>query len=218
MAEHGIAEGQGLGERFVEALAYAAHLHAGQTRKASGTPYIAHLLGVTSLVLEAGADEDEAIAALLHDAIEDQGGAAMREEIRRRFGGRVAAIVDACSDAETLPKPPWRERKERFLASLHDAEPAVLRVVAADKLYNVRSLLRAYEQQGEALWARFRGGREGTLWYHREAARVLCARAEGWLFEDLARAVEGLLQAAEEKRSDPRGLGDPWSLTPDRPG
>jgi (p)ppGpp synthase/HD superfamily hydrolase len=192
MAEHGIAEGQGLGERFVEALAYAAQLHAGQRRKASGTPYIAHLLGVASLVLEAGADEDEAIAAVLHDAIEDRGGAAARQEIRQRFGDRVAAIVDGCSDAETVPKPPWRERKERFLASLHEADAAVLRVVAADKLYNVRSLLRAYRQQGEALWTRFRGGREGTLWYHREAARILCERGEGWLFEELARAVEEL--------------------------
>jgi len=199
MAEHGIAEGQGLGERFVEALAYAAQLHAGQRRKASGTPYIAHLLGVASLVLEAGADEDGVIAALLHDAIEDQGGAATRQEIRQRFGDRVAAIVDACSDAETLPKPPWRERKEHFLASLLEAEPAVLRVVAADKLYNVRSLLRAYRQQGEGLWARFRGGREGTLWYHREAARILCARQEGWLFDELAEAVEELARAMERE-------------------
>jgi (p)ppGpp synthase/HD superfamily hydrolase len=193
--------GQPLGERFVEALAYAARLHAGQTRKGSGTPYIAHLLGVTSLVLEAGADEEEAIAALLHDAIEDQGGAAVRQEIRQRFGERVAAIVDACSDAETVPKPPWRERKERFLASLGEAEPAVLRVVAADKLYNVRSLLRAYEQQGEALWERFRGGREGTLWYHRQVARILCAYGEGWLFDELAQAVKTLLDVVGREQA-----------------
>jgi GTP pyrophosphokinase len=178
----------------VEALDYATRLHAGQTRKGSGTPYVAHLLGVCSLVLEAGADEDEAIAALLHDAIEDQGGTAVRGEIRERFGSRVAALVEACSDAETIPKPPWRARKERFLASLEAAEPAVMRIVAADKLYNVRSLLRAYRQQGEALWGRFRGGREGTLWYHRETARILCARGEGWLFIELAEAVEALLR------------------------
>ena len=186
-----------LGPRFREALAYTARLHAGQTRKGSGTPYIAHLLGVASLVLEAGADEEEAIAALLHDVIEDQGGAAARQEIRLRFGDRVAAIVDGCSDAETVPKPPWRERKERFLASLHEADAAVLRVVAADKLYNVRSLLRAYRAQGESLWVRFRGGREGTLWYHREAARILCARGEGWLFEELSGAVDELLRVVE---------------------
>jgi GTP pyrophosphokinase len=187
----------------VEALAYAARLHAGQRRKGAGTPYVAHLLGVTALVLEAGADEDEAIAALLHDAIEDQGGAAVRDEIRVRYGARVATIVDACSDAETLPKPPWRERKERFLASLEEAEPAVLRVVAADKLYNVRSLLRAYRQQGEALWARFRGGREGTLWYHREAARILRARGRGWLFEELAEAVKELHDVVGARQTDP---------------
>jgi (p)ppGpp synthase/HD superfamily hydrolase len=198
MTELGVVEGQGLGERFEEALAYAAQLHAAQTRKASGTPYIAHLLGVAALVLESGAEEDEAIAALLHDAIEDQGGAVVREEIHQRFGDRVAAIVDACSDAETLPKPPWRERKECFLASLHQAEPAVLRVVAADKLHNVHSLLRAYRQQGEGLWVHFRGGKEGTLWYHQEAARILSARGEGWLFEELADAVEELLRATAE--------------------
>ena len=125
---------EALGPRSAEALVYAARLHAGQTRKASGTPYVAHLLGVASLVLEAGGDEEEAIAALLHDAVEDQGGAAVRQEIRQRFGDRVAAIVDGCSDAETVPKPPWRQRKERFLASLHEADAAVLRVAAADKL------------------------------------------------------------------------------------
>lgn len=190
-----------LGPRFAEGLAYAAQLHAAQVRKASGTPYIAHLLGVASLVLESGADEDEVIAALLHDAIEDQGGAAARQEIRERFGERVAAIVDGCSDAETIPKPPWRERKERFLTHLQAADPAILRVVAADKLYNVRSLLRAYRQQGEGLWAHFRGGREGTLWYHREAARILSARGEGWLFEELADAVDELVQIVEERQT-----------------
>jgi (p)ppGpp synthase/HD superfamily hydrolase len=200
MSEQDQVRGQGartLGPRFAEALAYAAELHAAQTRKASGTPYIAHLLGVASLVLESGADEDEVIAALLHDAIEDQGGAAARQEIRQRFGDRVAAIVDGCSDAETMPKPPWRERKERFLGLLQEADASVLRVVAADKLHNVRSLLRAYRQQGESLWTCFRGGREGTLWYHREAARILCARGEGWLFDELAAAVDELLQAVE---------------------
>ena len=102
--------------RFSEALVYASQLHASQRRKSSDIPYIAHLLAVTALVLEQGADEDEAIAALLHDAVEDQGGAPVREEIRRRFGRRVADIVDGCTDAETIPKPPWRERKESYLA------------------------------------------------------------------------------------------------------
>ena len=176
--------------RFEEALIYAAHLHAGQVRKADGTPYIAHLLSVAALVLEDGGDEDEAIAALLHDAVEDQGGDAARQEIRRRFGERVVAIVDGCSDAETLPKPPWRARKERFLASLRTASPSVLRVTAADKLHNARALLRAYRQQGEALWEHFRGGKQGTLWYHRAAARALSERLDSPLVEELGRVVD----------------------------
>jgi GTP pyrophosphokinase len=177
-------------DQFKEALIYAAELHAGQARKGSGTPYIAHLLSVAALVLEDGGDEDEAIAALLHDAVEDQGGDAARQEIRRRFGERVVAIVDGCSDAETLPKPPWRARKEQFLASLHTASPSVLRVTAADKLHNARSLLQAYRQQGESLWARFRGGKEGTLWYHRAATRALGERLDSPLVEELGRVVD----------------------------
>jgi (p)ppGpp synthase/HD superfamily hydrolase len=178
--------------RFAQALAYATELHAEQVRKASGTPYIAHLLSVAALVMEDGGDEDEAIAALLHDAIEDQGGASARKEVRRRFGERVAAIVDGCSDAETLPKPPWRERKERFIASLQTAPPDVLRVTAADKLHNARSLLREYRRQGDALWARFNGGKEGTLWYQRAVTRALRERYGGWLVDELDRVVSEL--------------------------
>jgi GTP pyrophosphokinase len=124
-----------LSKRFNEALTFAADLHATQTRKGSGVPYIAHLLGVASIALEYGAQEDEAIAALLHDAIEDQGGIATREEIRRRFGDTVTAIVEGCTDAHTTPKPPWRERKEAYIAHLHHASPAVILVSAADKLH-----------------------------------------------------------------------------------
>ena len=181
-----------LGSRFEKALAYAAQLHAGQVRKGAGTPYIAHLLSVTALVLEDGGTEDEAIAALLHDAIEDQGGDDTRREIRDRFGPRVVQIVDGCTDAETLPEPPWRERKEHFLASLCDAPPEVLRVVVADKLHNARSLTRDYRQQGETLWSRFRGSQEGTLWYHRTAAEILVKRGVGRLAEELQRVVEEL--------------------------
>jgi GTP pyrophosphokinase len=181
-----------LSDRFTQALAYAAELHVRQVRKASGTPYIAHLLSVAALVLEDGGDEDEAIAALLHDAVEDQGGADSRKEVRRRFGERVAAIVDGCSDAETLPKPPWRERKERFIASLQAAPPGVLRVAAADKLHNARALLREYRRQGEALWKRFNGGKDGTLWYHRAVARALGERGGGTLVEELDRVVSEL--------------------------
>jgi len=188
-----------LTHRFEAALIYALRLHADQTRKGSATPYFAHLMSVAALVLEDGGDEDEAIAALLHDAIEDQGGAEVRAEIRRRFGERVAAIVDGCTDAETIPKPPWRARKERYLASLADASPAVIRVEAADKLHNARSILRDYRRLGESLWSRFSGGREGTLWYYREMTRILQERTDSPLVVALGEVVTTLEQLAQQK-------------------
>ncbi|HEV3138536.1 MAG TPA: HD domain-containing protein, partial [Pirellulales bacterium] len=135
--------------RFSEALAYAAELHGDQLRKGSGVPYFSHLLAVAAIALEHGASEDEAIAALLHDAVEDQGGAPVRDEIRRRFGRGVADIVDGCTDADTLPKPPWRERKEKYLAHLPTAGASVQLISAADKLHNARSLLQDYRAIGE---------------------------------------------------------------------
>jgi (p)ppGpp synthase/HD superfamily hydrolase len=156
-----------LGPRFLRAFHFAAEKHAAQARKASTIPYIAHLMGVASLVLEAGGDEDLAIAALLHDVVEDCGGAPMLKEVRRRFGTRVAKIVEGCTDADTDPKPPWRERKEKYIRHLKDADADTRLVSAADKLNNVRSILADYRQIGESVWSRFSGEREGTLWYYR---------------------------------------------------
>lgn len=156
-----------LGPRFLRALAFAADKHSGQTRKASTIPYIAHLMGVASLVLEAGGDEDLAIAALLHDVVEDCGGAPVRNEVRRRFGSRVANIVDGCTDADVYPKPPWRERKEKYIERLKKENVGTHLVSAADKLNNIRSILGDYRALGESVWLRFNGGREGTLWYYR---------------------------------------------------
>jgi (p)ppGpp synthase/HD superfamily hydrolase len=156
-----------LGPRFLRAIQFAAENHAGQTRKASTIPYIAHLMGVASLVLEAGGDEDLAIAALLHDVVEDCGGIAMLKEVRRRFGKRVAEIVDGCTDAYEIPKPPWRERKESYIRRLKKESAGTRLVSAADKLNNIRSILRDYRDVGESVWSRFNGGREGTLWYYR---------------------------------------------------
>lgn len=153
--------------RFEVALAFAARLHAGQLRKGTQIPYVSHLLAVAGLVLEHGGGEDEAIAALLHDAIEDQGGAATREVIRRLFGEEVTEIVNGCTDAEVLPKPPWRERKEAYIRHVREASPAVRLVSAADKLHNARSVLADLRSMGDELWSRFTGGREGTLWYYR---------------------------------------------------
>lgn len=156
-----------LDARFLEAFAFAAEKHSGQVRKASTTPYIAHLMGVASLVLEFGGDEDMAIAALLHDVVEDCGGATMLEAVKTKFGSRVANMVEGCTDSDAEPKPPWRERKENYLRHLKVADAETKLVSAADKLNNVRSILADYRQVGESVWERFNGGREGTLWYYR---------------------------------------------------
>ena len=156
-----------LSERFSEALVFAEKLHRKQIRKGSGTPYIAHLLGVASLVLEAGGDEDEAIAALLHDAVEDQGGIKTRDEIYEKFGDRVTAIVVGCSDSfDGEPKPPWRERKETYVNHFQSASKSTQLVSMADKLYNLQSILKDYRKIGDELWNRFRGKKAGTLWYY----------------------------------------------------
>ena len=190
-----------LGPRFLRAFQFAAEKHAGQARKASTIPYIAHLMGVTSLVLEAGGDEDLAIAALLHDVVEDCGGAPMLKEVRQRFGKRVAHIVEGCTDSDTDPKPPWRERKETYLQHLKSADADTRLVSAADKLNNVRSILTDYREIGESVWARFNGGRDGTLWYYR-ALRDEFRRGKGnritrdyeLAFNELEKAVEGKSQ------------------------
>lgn len=177
--------------RFQDALTYAAQLHADQLRKGTTIPYLAHLLSVAAIVMEHGASEDEAIAALLHDAIEDQGGDDARQEIRRRFGDSVVAIVDGCTDAEVLPKPPWRQRKEKYIAHLKDAPASVLLVSAADKLHNARAVLGDYREVGEEIWSRFKGGRDGTLWYYRAILNALLKHplANRRLVEELDRVV-----------------------------
>ena len=181
-----------LTSRFEDALLYAARLHARQVRKVSGNPYIAHLLSVAALVIEDGGSEDEVIAALLHDAVEDQGGDVTRQEIRIRFGERVAAIVDGCTDADSFPKPPWRERKEKFISSLSFASSEVLRVTAADKLDNVRSILISYDDLREGVWEHFKGKKDGTLWYYQAIAQVLCSKMGGALTRSLEKAVAEL--------------------------
>jgi (p)ppGpp synthase/HD superfamily hydrolase len=187
-----------LGPRFLRAFLFAAEKHAGQARKASTIPYIAHLMGVASLVLEAGGDEDLAIAALLHDVVEDCGGVPMLKEVRRRFGNRVAKVVDGCTDADTLPKPPWRDRKESYLRHLKKADADTRLVSAADKLNNVRSILSDYRQIGEFVWARFNGGREGTLWYYHSLRDEFFRRPPNRITRDLDLAVRELESLAAE--------------------
>ena len=181
-----------LGPRFLKAFLFAADMHSGQTRKASTIPYIAHLMGVASLVLEAGGDEDLAIAALLHDVVEDCGGAPMLKEVRRRFGARVAKVVDGCTDADTYPKPPWRKRKEKYIRRLKKENADTRLVSAADKLNNVRSILSDYRAIGEAVWSRFNGGREGTLWYYRTLRDVFLKYKPNRITRDFDLAVQEL--------------------------
>ena len=181
-----------LSQRFIDALTFATTLHANQIRKGSGVPYISHLLGVTSIALEHGANEDEAIAALLHDAIEDQGGVATREEIRRRFGDTVTEIVNGCTDADTTPKPPWQQRKEAYIAHIPTASTSVRLVSAADKLHNARSILTDYYIVGEAVWKRFQGGKEGTLWYYRSLVVAFRQAGSSPLIDELERVVSEL--------------------------
>jgi (p)ppGpp synthase/HD superfamily hydrolase len=181
-----------LTSRFEEAFTYAFRLHDGQIRKGSGVPYLSHLLSVTALVLENGGDEDQAIAALLHDAVEDQGGSATLETIRVRFGERVAAIVAACSDSFEMPKPPWRERKEKYITHLPNVLPAARLVSLADKVHNARTIVADFHQIGDEIWERFKGGRDGSLWYYSELARVFRATGNEPLIDELERLVNDL--------------------------
>jgi (p)ppGpp synthase/HD superfamily hydrolase len=185
------APGPKLGRRFNEALAFASRMHGGQTKKGTEVPYIAHLLGVAALVLEAGGDEDLAIAALLHDVVEDCGGKPVLKEIRGRFGARVAHIVDGCTDAYTFPKPPWRERKEQYLRRLRGEDAGTRLVSAADKLYNLRSIVNDYREIGESIWERFTTRREGTLWYYRALVKEF-RRTPNRLSRELERAFGDL--------------------------
>lgn len=159
------------GERFEEALVYAARIHRDQVRKATGIPYITHLLAVAALVGEHGG-EDAVIAALLHDAIEDQGGPARLRDIRERFGPTVARIVADCSDTDTIPKPPWRARKEAYLRIAGDKPLDSQLVSLADKVHNARATLADLRTHGDVVWERFRGGRDGTLWYYHELLAI----------------------------------------------
>jgi len=188
-----------LTERFEGALVYANRLHAEQMRKRSQVPYIAHLLGVTSLVLEDGGGEDEAIAALLHDAVEDQGGLDTLEEIRQRFGTGVAEIVIEVTDAHTDPKPPWRARKEKYIASIRTASSQALRVSLADKVYNARATLRDIRREGNSVWERFNGGKEGTLWYYRQLIKEFGKHGSRDLLQELIRIVDQLEQVSSNR-------------------
>jgi (p)ppGpp synthase/HD superfamily hydrolase len=178
-----------LTRRFEQALIFATRKHAGQIRKGTGTPYISHLLSVAALVLEAGGDENLAIAALLHDVVEDCGGAPVLNEVRQCFGKPVAGVVEACSDTDITPKPPWRERKEQYIRHLRNADAGTRLVSVADKLHNARSILADYRDIGEPIWQRFQGKREGTLWYYRALLGEFQRKFRNRLVDELERVV-----------------------------
>jgi (p)ppGpp synthase/HD superfamily hydrolase len=184
------------GDRFQDALVYTAAAHAHQARKGKDTPYLAHPLGVCALVLEAGGDEDQAIAALLHDTAEDQGGRERLSDVERRFGARVAGMVEALSDTLEQPKPPWRARKEAHLAHLEAAPADVLLVAVADKLYNVQRINQDLRVEGAAIWSRFTAGKDQAIWYFRKLAALFARRLPGPLTDEYQRAVDELRMLA----------------------
>ncbi|MBD2132634.1 HD domain-containing protein [Sphaerospermopsis sp. FACHB-1094] len=183
-----------LTEKFTEALVYATRLHGDQVRKISGVPYVSHLLSVAALVLEAGGTEEEAIAALLHDSIEDQGGKSTREEIRQLFGETVVTIIDGCTEWDTPPKPPWQERKQRYLDHLRCASPSVRLVSLADKLHNARSLLADWQQRGDIIWHHFSCGKEKTLWFYQSLLEVYQQTGSDVMTQELERVIKELFE------------------------
>lgn len=159
--------------RVIDAFAFAFDLHKEQVRKGSGVPYVTHLMAVSASVGGHGGSEDQVIGGLLHDAAEDQGGHAVLERIRDRFGATVAEYVAACSDSLETPKPPWFERKQNYIASLRLKSPEIRMIVAADKLHNARSIISDLRSIGNEVWKRFQQGRDDTLWYYREVLDAL---------------------------------------------
>lgn len=181
-----------LTHRFDDAFAFSRSLHSGHLRKGTDVPYLAHLMSVSAIVLEHGGTEDEAIAALLHDAIEDQGGAAARAEIEARFGEAVAVIVVGCTDSDQTPKPPWRPRKEAYVAHIAGAPASVRLVSTADKLHNARAIVSDHREVGDALWSRFNVGPAEILWYYRALVDTFTAAGSTPLTRELERAVTEL--------------------------
>ncbi|WP_298826539.1 HD domain-containing protein [uncultured Piscinibacter sp.] len=185
-----------LTQRYADALQLARKLHDGQFRKGTMIPYVSHLIAVSSLALEHGANEDEAIAALLHDAVEDAGGKPTLALIRARFGEAVADIVEGCTDSYEEPKPDWRPRKEAYLAHLAQASRSVRLVSASDKLHNARSILADLRVQGPSLWTRFRAGKEGSLWYYRALVRAFVSHGRTAIVDELDRTVGAIEELA----------------------
>lgn len=188
--------------KFDQALLYAAELHRDHARKGGGIPYLGHLLSVAGLVIEAGGSETQAIAALLHDAAEDQGGIPTLNQIRAKFGDDVADIVDECSDTFETPKPPWRQRKQDYIERLETVSDDTILVSLADKLDNARSTLRDLRRHGAALWQRFSvHDPQLHLWYYRSLHEVYRRRNQTWLVDELGRVLDELERTVNSRRA-----------------
>ena len=186
--------------KFIEALGYAARKHAMQTRKASEVPYLGHLLSVAGLVIEADGTETQAIAALLHDAAEDQGGERTLAEIDEKFGAGVASIVAECSDTFETPKPPWHARKERYIDHLRVASEDAVLVSLADKLDNARAILRDFRALENEVWQRFSvQDPQLHLWYYRSLLEVFSQRTHSWMVGELRDVIDTLEQAVNRR-------------------
>jgi (p)ppGpp synthase/HD superfamily hydrolase len=181
-----------LTSRFDAAVRYGREAHGNQTRKGSSVTYVSHLLGVASLVLDAGGDEDEAIGALLHDVAEDCGGRERLEDVRAKFGDKVARIVEGCTDSWTSPKEPWLQRKRAYVEHARHLAPDVLRVAAADKVHNAWSILRDLRSEGDSTWARFNAAQDDVLWYYRSLVSAFRHSGGGPLVDELERIVRAL--------------------------
>lgn len=182
-----------LSAKFEKALVYATRAHGGQLRKKTRIPYVAHILGVTAIALEHGATEEEAIAALLHDAVEDAGGAPRLKDIECRFGKAVAGIVAGCTDTDQAPKPPWLQRKKAYVDHVRQAPASVKLISASDKLHNARAILADHRHEGDKVWNRFNGGKDGRLWYYRALVKAFGRSSRiRTLVEELDRVVSEL--------------------------
>ncbi len=186
-----------LTSRFETALGFAFQLHKNQYRKGSHIPYISHLLAVTAIVIENGGSENQAIAALLHDAVEDQGGYDTLKIIEDLFGNEVAEIVEGCTDAFTDPKPMWKGRKTAYLKKLEQSPDSILLVSLADKIHNACSILRDLHSKEENIWEKFNGGKEGTLWYYQSLVKIFNTSPFPYLTAELSRVVKKIEKLSE---------------------
>jgi (p)ppGpp synthase/HD superfamily hydrolase len=198
-------KGPRLSSKFDRALRYAARLHRGKLRKKTKIPDVGHVLGVTAIALEYGANETEAIGALLHDAAEDAGGRKRLRDIQKKFGDAVAKIVDGCTDSLAEPTPAWLERKKRYVAHVRAAPVSTKLVSASDKLQNVRSILRNYLQEGDDLWQRYDGGKEAALWYYRALVKAFTGKR----IQPLVRELDRMLSELELLANDGRRVNEP---------